>query len=323
MFALPAAAGRRWKGCSTSVLWVECVPDERGQPHRHEDRRADKPSTDSAEDATADCATSANLVLTLERQGGTGAPIPPACHATRQCPLGTVARDTRREEVVAVVAAAARAGDRVLDLPCAVLAVLAVVAPCELLAADVAAARRPVVDPVPICHVVLALPPEGQGEVDRIERPMSTPTIDVFRVANEADSQVPLDTRGAEDHAVRMSDAMEPLYKEFGRQVRSRRAALGWSQARLGDALRPPMTRASIANIEAGQQRVLLHTALDLAAALEVRFDDLVGRSPSAASAGADPELLAVELASKLSISSDQARTLASKVSRKNRSVKQ
>jgi transcriptional regulator with XRE-family HTH domain len=120
-----------------------------------------------------------------------------------------------------------------------------------------------------------------------------------------------------------MPDAMEPLYEELGRQVRSRRTALGWSQARLGEALRPPMTRASIANIEAGQQRVLLHTALDLAAALEVRFDDLLGRGPTAAGTGADPELLAEELASKLSISSDQARTLASKVSRKNRSVKQ
>lgn len=159
--------------------------------------------------------------------------------------------------------------------------------------------------------------------MDQIESPVSTPTRVVYNIDNEADRQVPLDTRRAGGHVVQMPDAMEPLYEELGRQVRSRRTALGWSQARLGEALRPPMTRASIANIEAGQQRVLLHTALDLAAALEVRFDDLLGRGPTAAGTGADPELLAEELASKLSISSDQARTLASKVSRKNRSVKQ
>jgi transcriptional regulator with XRE-family HTH domain len=115
---------------------------------------------------------------------------------------------------------------------------------------------------------------------------------------------------------------MEPVYEEFGRQVRRRRTALGWSQARLGAALRPSLTRASIANIEAGQQRVLLHTALDLATSLEVALPELLGSADSALTQGPDSAALAAEFASKLPISSDQARSLASKVSRKSRNAK-
>ena len=110
---------------------------------------------------------------------------------------------------------------------------------------------------------------------------------------------------------------MEPIYDEFGRQVRRRRTALGWSQARLGEALRPSLTRASIANIEAGQQRVLLHTALDLSAALEVRLDELLAQGQRATAKGPDPDALAAELASKLPISSARARSLATRVAGK------
>jgi transcriptional regulator with XRE-family HTH domain len=115
---------------------------------------------------------------------------------------------------------------------------------------------------------------------------------------------------------------MEPVYEEFGRQVRRRRMALGWSQARLGGALHPSLTRASIANIEAGQQRVLLHTAIGLATALEVDLFSLLGKGPVALPSGPARDALAAELASKLLISSGQARSLASKVSRKHRSTK-
>src|SRR5215475_576708 len=110
---------------------------------------------------------------------------------------------------------------------------------------------------------------EVEAGVDQSEPHVSTSAIDLEDHVSDADRPVQLDIRRPGGHLVRMSDAMEPLYEEFGRHVRSRRTALGWSQARLGDALRPSLTRASIANIEAGQQRVLLHTALDISAALE------------------------------------------------------
>ena len=92
---------------------------------------------------------------------------------------------------------------------------------------------------------------------------------------------------------------------------------MGWPQARLGAALRPPMTRASIANIESGQQRVLLHTAVDVARALDIELHTLLGDGKSSLVAP-DPEALVAELASKLEISRDRARSLVSQVARKN-----
>src|SRR5262249_26473623 len=112
---------------------------------------------------------------------------------------------------------------------------------------------------------------------------------------------------------------IDPVYAEFGRRVRRRRDALGWSQDRLAKLLHPPMTRASIANIESAQQRVLLHTALELAAALEVPLAELAG---DAAPLLPDTDTLAAELASKLTIPSERARSLASRISTKSRSEK-
>ncbi len=57
--------------------------------------------------------------------------------------------------------------------------------------------------------------------------------------------------------------------------IRRRRDALDLTQDELGKMLNPTMTRASIANIEAGKQRVLAHTLVDLANALQLTLDDL------------------------------------------------
>jgi len=61
---------------------------------------------------------------------------------------------------------------------------------------------------------------------------------------------------------------MEHFYAEFGRRLRDLRRAAGLSQQEL--AARVDISRASVANIERGAQRVALHQAVELAAALGV-----------------------------------------------------
>ena len=68
-----------------------------------------------------------------------------------------------------------------------------------------------------------------------------------------------------------MADAM---YEAFGRRVRARRDVLRLTQG--GLAGRVGLSRASIANIEAGRQAVLLHQFLALAEALEIEPLELV-----------------------------------------------
>lgn len=58
----------------------------------------------------------------------------------------------------------------------------------------------------------------------------------------------------------------EAIYGNLGRRIKERREALGMSQEVLSVSL--GQTRASIANIEAGRQRVMLHDVPALARAL-------------------------------------------------------
>jgi transcriptional regulator with XRE-family HTH domain len=69
---------------------------------------------------------------------------------------------------------------------------------------------------------------------------------------------------------------IEPLYRDLGPRIQARRIELGLSQERLGSALRPQVTRASIANIEAGKQRILTHTLVQLAEALDLEVSALL-----------------------------------------------
>lgn len=50
---------------------------------------------------------------------------------------------------------------------------------------------------------------------------------------------------------------VEPIYRLLGAKIEQTRTVLGWSQQDL--AKRVGLTRGSIANIEAGKQRILLH----------------------------------------------------------------
>jgi transcriptional regulator with XRE-family HTH domain len=58
------------------------------------------------------------------------------------------------------------------------------------------------------------------------------------------------------------------IYISIGRNVRRERQRLKWSQEQL--AVRIGLLRTSIANIEAGKQRVPLHTICEIAAALDI-----------------------------------------------------
>lgn len=69
---------------------------------------------------------------------------------------------------------------------------------------------------------------------------------------------------------------VEPFYSEVGLLIQALRNKNGMSQEQLGRQLDPPVTRASIANIEAGKQRVLAHTLVQLADALDVELEALL-----------------------------------------------
>jgi len=70
------------------------------------------------------------------------------------------------------------------------------------------------------------------------------------------------------------------FYLTLGRRVQRLRRGLGLTQEQLGARLVPQVTRASIANIESGKQRVLAHSLSQIAAILEVPVDDLIRQEP-------------------------------------------
>lgn len=78
---------------------------------------------------------------------------------------------------------------------------------------------------------------------------------------------------------------MLAFYEGFGGRIRLLRKRKELTQEQLGARLVPQVTRASIANIESGKQRVLAHTLAQLAEALDVTADDLL-REPASAPHG-------------------------------------
>lgn len=66
----------------------------------------------------------------------------------------------------------------------------------------------------------------------------------------------------------------EPVYKTIGAIIRGRRRRLEWAQETL--AARLGISRATLANIETGRQRVLVHQLYALAEALQLKPSDLL-----------------------------------------------
>lgn len=66
----------------------------------------------------------------------------------------------------------------------------------------------------------------------------------------------------------------EGIYAEVGRRIRERRREKKMTQNMLGSAI--SLGRTSVANIERGRQKLLLHTLLEIALALEVDPSELI-----------------------------------------------
>src|SRR6185503_909091 len=77
-----------------------------------------------------------------------------------------------------------------------------------------------------------------------------------------------------------------------GRQLRGHRERRHMTQQQLGQSLTPPTTRASIANIEAGKQRVLVHTLVQLADVLGLALDELLPQKENSRHGDVREELL-------------------------------
>jgi len=61
---------------------------------------------------------------------------------------------------------------------------------------------------------------------------------------------------------------IEPFYRGLGKRLLKAREHAGLTQKEVADRLVPKVTRASVANMESGKQRVLCHTLLALSEVL-------------------------------------------------------
>ena len=88
------------------------------------------------------------------------------------------------------------------------------------------------------------------------------------RTSNKAKRHRPTRKRSSTPlHAVVRPRGPEPVYRLMGAKIEQLRTLLGWTQQNFAD--RVGMARSSIANIEAGRQRFLLHDVETFAAAFQ------------------------------------------------------
>jgi transcriptional regulator with XRE-family HTH domain len=109
-----------------------------------------------------------------------------------------------------------------------------------------------------------------------------------------------------------MATKIEPFYETLGSHIQQARERRKMTQERLGRALTPPSTRASIANIENGKQRVLVHTLAQLADTLDVKIETLMpANQPAKAPSQRDVER---ELKRKLNLDIPQLKKLTARL---------
>lgn len=108
-----------------------------------------------------------------------------------------------------------------------------------------------------------------------------------------------------------MANRIEPFYEVLGSKIQEVREERKMTQAKLGRSLIPEATRASIANIENGKQRVLLHTFIQLTKALDVDMRALLPPAEPAAQAPTSKDVER-ELRRKLNLAAPQLKKLAS-----------
>jgi transcriptional regulator with XRE-family HTH domain len=70
---------------------------------------------------------------------------------------------------------------------------------------------------------------------------------------------------------------VELVYRSIGALLRSRRRQLNWSQEKLAQQVH--LSRATLANIETGRQRILVHQLYTFASALGVKLEELLPRT--------------------------------------------
>jgi transcriptional regulator with XRE-family HTH domain len=87
---------------------------------------------------------------------------------------------------------------------------------------------------------------------------------------------VPLDKTVPNRYNRFVAAATDAFYQALGRRVQSLRKKRRLTQEQLGARLSPQVTRASIANIESGKQRVYAHSLAQIADALDVVVDELI-----------------------------------------------
>jgi transcriptional regulator with XRE-family HTH domain len=93
--------------------------------------------------------------------------------------------------------------------------------------------------------------------------------------------------------------SIEGFYRQLGSAVRRRRLERGLKQGDVAARIVPAVTRASIANLELGHQRVLAHTLVQLSEILDMPVTELLIASP-APGADWDAVINALETALKL-----------------------
>ena len=114
-----------------------------------------------------------------------------------------------------------------------------------------------------------------------------------------------------------MRSKIEPFYEALGANIQKNRDRRKMTQAQLGLSLTPPSTRASIANIESGKQRVLVHTLAQLAKSLDVDVRELMPATnlPAQSPSQRDVER---ELGKKLNLTGAVLRKLTARLSAGN-----